>query len=92
MLFCQFDAYSRRLGRGQGGVLRYVPAALWATPTQKTRKMAKKPERVLPNGQKRDPNAKDAQNGKKAQSAHLKMEMGALRLHGGEEFGVCFRL
>ena len=92
MLFCQFDAYSRRLGRGQGGVLRYVPAALWATPTQKTRKMAKKPERVLPNGQKRDPNAKDAQNGKKALSAHLKMEMGALRLHGGEEFGVCFRL
>ena len=54
--------------------------------------MAKKPERVLPNGQKRDPNAKDAQNGKKALSAHLKMEMGALRLHGGEEFGVCFRL
>ena len=54
--------------------------------------MATKPKRVLPNGQKRDPNAKDAQNGKKAQSTHLKMEMGALRLHGGEEFGVCFRL
>ena len=51
-----------------------------------------RPKRVLPNGQKRDPNAKDAQNGKKAQSTHLKMEMGALRLHGGEEFGVCFRL
>ena len=42
MLFCQFDAYSRRLAQGQGGVLRYVPAARVATPTQKTRKLAKK--------------------------------------------------
>ena len=48
--FCQFDAYSRRLDRWQGGVLRYVPAASVATPTQKTRKMAKSKSPYCPAG------------------------------------------
>ena len=32
--FCRFDADTRKLARGQGGVLRYVPAARGATLTQ----------------------------------------------------------
>ena len=54
--------------------------------------MARGRTKVRSRRQRGDANAEDAQNGKKAQSTHLKMEMGALRLHGGEEFGVCFRL
>ena len=52
MHFRQFDANSRKLAQGQGGVLRYVPAARVATLTQKSRKMAKMPEPVLsPTGE-----------------------------------------
>ena len=36
MHFRQFDANSRKLAQGQGGVLRYVPAARVATLTQKS--------------------------------------------------------
>ena len=32
--FCQFDADTRKLAQGQGGVLRYVPDARVATLTQ----------------------------------------------------------
>ena len=47
MHFRQFDANSRKLAQGQGGVLRYVPAARVATLTQKSRKMAKMQKPVL---------------------------------------------
>ena len=43
MHFRQFDANSRKLAQGQGGVLRYVPDARVATLTQKSRKMAEMP-------------------------------------------------
>ena len=43
MHFRQFDAHSRKLAQGQGGVLRYVPDARVATLTQKSRKMAEMP-------------------------------------------------
>ena len=44
MHFRQFDANSRKLAQGQGGVLRYVPDARVATLTQKSRKMAEMPK------------------------------------------------
>ena len=52
MHFRQFDANSRKLAQGQGGVLRYVPDARAAMLTQKSRKMAEMPKaRIEPNGQ-----------------------------------------
>ena len=52
MLFCQFDAYSRRLARGQGGVLRYVPAARSGDANAEDAQTSKKPETVLsPEGE-----------------------------------------
>ena len=47
MHFRQFDANSRKLAQGQGGVPRYVPDARVATLTQKSRKMAEMPEPAL---------------------------------------------
>ena len=39
--FSQLDADARKLAQGQGGVLRYVPAARVATLTTQMRKLAK---------------------------------------------------
>ena len=59
MHFRQFDANSRKLAQGQGGVLRYVPDARAATLTQKSRKMAEMPKaRIEPNGRNRAPKAR----------------------------------